>query len=97
MEWEGKGPLSWITSSTSDINCILASNAIQRTFTSLQKMEETPDSKLRFICMDAADITEVFAKKMRVSRIFELFQIRSPDRHKNRRLTSIVLRYDAAF
>ena len=27
----------------------------------LQKMEETPMPNLRFICMDAADITEVFA------------------------------------
>lgn len=28
----------------------------------LQKMEETPMPNLRFICMDAADVTEVLPK-----------------------------------
>jgi len=54
----------------------------------LQKMEETPMPNLRFICMDAADVTEVFAKD-EVSRIYLNFSDPWPkDRHAKRRLTS---------
>ena len=63
----------------------------------LQKMEETPMPNLRFICMDAADITEVFAKD-EVSRIYLNFSDPWPkDRHAKRRLTSrqFFARYDA--
>ena len=63
----------------------------------LQKMEETPMPNLRFICMDAADVTEVFAKD-EVSRIYLNFSDPWPkDRHAKRRLTSrqFFARYDA--
>ena len=54
----------------------------------LQKMEETPMPNLKFICMDAADVTEVFAKD-EVSRIYLNFSDPWPkDRHAKRRLTS---------
>ena len=54
----------------------------------LQKMEETPMPNLRFICMDAADVTEVFAKD-EVSRIYLNFSDPWPKaRHAKRRLTS---------
>lgn len=54
----------------------------------LQKMEMTPLDNLRFICMDAADITEVFANG-EVSRIYLNFSDPWPkDRHAKRRLTS---------
>ena len=62
----------------------------------LQKMEETPMPNLRFICMDAADVTEVFAKD-EVSRIYLNFSDPWPkDRHAKRRLTSKTFlgRYD---
>ena len=62
----------------------------------LQKMEETPMPNLRFICMDAADVTEVFAKD-EVSRIYLNFSDPWPkDRHAKRRLTSQTFlgRYD---
>ena len=63
----------------------------------LQKMEETPMPNLRFICMDAADVTEVFAKD-EVSRIYLNFSDQWPkERHAKRRLTSrqFLERYDA--
>ena len=63
----------------------------------LQKMKETPMPNLRFICMDAADVTEVFAKD-EVSRIYLNFSDPWPkDRHAKRRLTSrqFFARYDA--
>lgn len=54
----------------------------------LQKMELTPLDNLKFICMDAADITEVFSKE-EVSRIYLNFSDPWPkDRHAKRRLTS---------
>ena len=54
----------------------------------LQKMKETPMPNLRFICMDAADVTEVFAKD-EVSRIYLNFSDPWPkERHAKRRLTS---------
>lgn len=54
----------------------------------LQKMEKTPLPNLRFICMDAADIAEVFAPE-EVTRIYLNFSDPWPkDRHAKRRLTS---------
>ncbi len=54
----------------------------------LQKMEQFPLSNLRFICMDAADLTEVFDKN-EVSRIYLNFSDPWPkERHAKRRLTS---------
>lgn len=54
----------------------------------LQKMELTPLPNLKFICMDAADITEIFHKD-EISRIYLNFSDPWPkDRHAKRRLTS---------
>lgn len=54
----------------------------------LQKMEENPLDNLKFICMDAAEITEVFAPG-EISRIYLNFSDPWPkDRHAKRRLTS---------
>ena len=63
----------------------------------LQKMEETPMPNLRFICMDAADVTEVFAKD-EVSRIYLNFSDPWPkDRHAKRRLPVSFLRVTMPF
>lgn len=54
----------------------------------LQKMEQTPLPNLKFICMDAAEIEEVFTSE-EVSRIYLNFSDPWPkDRHAKRRLTS---------
>lgn len=54
----------------------------------LQKMEETPLPNLKFICMDAADLPEVFAPG-EVARIYLNFSDPWPkERHAKRRLTS---------
>ncbi|MCD7723989.1 MAG: tRNA (guanosine(46)-N7)-methyltransferase TrmB [Clostridiales bacterium] len=54
----------------------------------LQKMEQHPLTNLRFICMDAADVTDVFAPG-EVNRIYLNFSDPWPkDRHAKRRLTS---------
>lgn len=63
----------------------------------LQKMELNPLPSLKFICMDASDIAEVFAPE-EVSRIYLNFSDPWPkDRHAKRRLTSrqFFTRYDA--
>lgn len=63
----------------------------------LQKMEMSPLTNLKFICMDAAEITEVFSEH-EVSRIYLNFSDPWPkDRHAKRRLTSrqFFSRYDA--
>ena len=65
----------------------------------LQKMEQLPLSNLRFICMDAADLTEVFDKN-EVSRIYLNFSDPWPKaRHEKRRLTSstFLKKYDFIF
>lgn len=62
----------------------------------LQKIELTPLSNLKFICMDAADVENVFEKD-EVSRIYLNFSDPWPkDRHAKRRLTSrqFFTRYD---
>ena len=62
----------------------------------LQKMEMTPLPNLKFICMDAADIAEVFAPE-EVARIYLNFSDPWPkERHAKRRLTSrqFFARYD---
>ncbi|MGN0141085.1 MAG: tRNA (guanosine(46)-N7)-methyltransferase TrmB [Roseburia sp.] len=62
----------------------------------LQKMELTPLPNLKFICMDAADLPEVFAPE-EVARIYLNFSDPWPkDRHAKRRLTSrqFFVRYD---
>ncbi len=63
----------------------------------VQKMEEEPLPNLRFIRMDAEDITEVFAKN-EVERIYLNFSDPWPkDRHAKRRLPSreFLARYDS--
>lgn len=63
----------------------------------VQKMEEEPLPNLRFIRMDAEDITEVFAKD-EVERIYLNFSDPWPkDRHAKRRLPSreFLARYDS--
>lgn len=62
----------------------------------LQKMELNPLPNLKFICMDAADVEEVFDKE-EVARIYLNFSDPWPkDRHAKRRLTSrqFFARYD---
>lgn len=62
----------------------------------LQKMEISPLPNLKFICMDAADVEEVFAEG-EVDRIYLNFSDPWPkDRHSKRRLTSrqFFARYD---
>ncbi len=62
----------------------------------LQKMELSPLSNLKFICMDAADLENVFDQN-EVSRIYLNFSDPWPkDRHAKRRLTSrqFFTRYD---
>ena len=62
----------------------------------LQKIEQQPLTNLRFLCMDAADITDVFCPG-EVSRIYLNFSDPWPkDRHAKRRLTSrqFFARYD---
>ena len=62
----------------------------------LQKMEQNPLPNIKFICMDAADVAEVFAKD-EVDRIYLNFSDPWPkDRHAKRRLTSrqFFARYD---
>lgn len=54
----------------------------------LQKMEQQPLPNLKFICMDAGKITDVFERN-EVSRIYLNFSDPWPkDRHAKRRLTS---------
>lgn len=62
----------------------------------LQKMELSPLPNLKFVCMDAVDITEVFGEN-EVSRIYLNFSDPWPkERHAKRRLTSsrFFARYD---
>lgn len=62
----------------------------------LQKMEERPLSNIRFLCMDAAGIEEVFDEE-EVDRIYLNFSDPWPkDRHAKRRLPSrqFLERYD---
>ena len=62
----------------------------------LQKMELNPLPNLKFICMDAAEVEEVFAQE-EVDRIYLNFSDPWPkDRHAKRRLTSrqFFARYD---
>ena len=65
-------------------------------FRAIQKMELNPLPNLRFLCIDAATLPEVFAKD-EVSRIYLNFSDPWPkDRHAKRRLTSreFFARYD---
>lgn len=62
----------------------------------LQKMEEQPLPNLRFLCVDAAELPDIFASN-EISRIYLNFSDPWPkDRHAKRRLTSsaFLSRYD---
>lgn len=62
----------------------------------VQKMEENPLSNVRFLCVDAATLPEIFATE-EVDRIYLNFSDPWPkDRHARRRLTSsdFLNRYD---
>lgn len=71
-----------------DINYIGIERYSSVLLRALQKMEETPLENLKFICMDAANLCEVFDKN-EVDRIYLNFSDPWPkDRHAKRRLTS---------
>ena len=79
-----------------DINYIGIERYSSVLLRALQKMELNPLPNIKFICMDAADIAEVFAKD-EVDRIYLNFSDPWPkDRHAKRRLTStrFLERYD---
>lgn len=62
----------------------------------VQKMEENPLPNVRFLCVDAATLPEIFAEE-EVNRIYLNFSDPWPkDRHARRRLTSseFLARYD---
>ena len=71
-----------------DINYIGIERYSSVLLRALQKMELNPLPNIKFICMDAADIAEVFAKD-EVDRIYLNFSDPWPkDRHAKRRLES---------
>lgn len=71
-----------------DINYIGIERYSSVLLRALQKMELNPLPNIKFICMDATDIAEVFAKD-EVDRIYLNFSDPWPkDRHAKRRLTS---------
>lgn len=79
-----------------DINYIGIERYSSVLLRALQKMELAPLPNLRFICMDAADVAEVFGTE-EVARIYLNFSDPWPkDRHAKRRLTSrqFFARYD---
>ena len=71
-----------------DINYIGIERYSSVLLRALQKMEQNPLPNIKFICMDAADVAEVFAKD-EVDRIYLNFSDPWPKaRHARRRLTS---------
>ena len=79
-----------------DINYIGVERYSSVLLRALQKMELSPLPNLRFVCMDATEVTEVFDQG-EVARIYLNFSDPWPkDRHSKRRLTSrqFFARYD---
>lgn len=80
-----------------DINYIGIERYTSVLLRAIQKIDaENPPKNLRFVCMDAADLPEIFEKN-EVSRIYLNFSDPWPkDRHARRRLTSseFLSRYD---
>ena len=71
-----------------DINYIGIERYSSVLLRALQKMEIEPLPNIRFLCMDASIITEVFDKE-EVAKIYLIFSDPWPkDRHAKRRLTS---------
>lgn len=85
----GKGRfLMALAAAHPDINYIGIERYSSVLLRALQKMELSPLANLKFICMDAAEITEVFSEH-EVSLIYLNFSDPWPkDRHAKRRLTS---------
>lgn len=79
-----------------DINYIGIERYTSVLYRAIQKMELAPLPNLRFLCIDAATLPEIFDKE-EVSRIYLNFSDPWPkDRHAKRRLTSreFFARYD---
>ncbi len=93
----GKGQfLTELASAHPTINYIGIERYSSVLLRALQKMDLLPLPNLRFLCMDAAEITDVF-EKGEVSRIYLNFSDPWPkERHAKRRLTSrqFLQRYD---
>ncbi len=93
----GKGRfIMELAAANPDINYIGIERYSSVLLRALQKMELSPLPNLKFICMDAADIADVFAPE-EVSRIYLNFSDPWPkERHAKRRLTSrqFFARYD---
>ncbi len=93
----GKGRfIMELAAANPDINYIGIERYSSVLLRALQKMEFSPLPNLKFICMDAADIADVFAPE-EVARIYLNFSDPWPkERHAKRRLTSrqFFARYD---
>lgn len=95
----GMGKGQFITSMAmlnSNINYIGIEKYSSVLLRAIQKVEEKVIPNLRFLCIDATDITEIFAKE-EVDKIYLNFSDPWPkDRHAKRRLPSkeFLLRYD---
>ncbi len=79
-----------------DINYIGIERYTSVLLRAIQKMEECPLSNVRFLCVDAAILPEIFAAE-EIDRIYLNFSDPWPkDRHARRRLTSVefLSRYD---
>ncbi len=85
----GKGRfLMQLASQNPDINYIGIERYSSVLLRALQKMEEVPLENVRFLCIDAATLPDVFASG-EVARIYLNFSDPWPkDRHAKRRLTS---------
>ncbi len=85
----GKGQfLTQLAKQNPNINYIGIERYSSVLLRALQKMEEEPLSNIKFLCIDAATITDIFAKD-EVDKIYLNFSDPWPkDRHAKRRLTS---------
>lgn len=85
----GKGQfLTQLAKQNPNINYIGIERYSSVLLRALQKMEEEPLSNIKFLCIDAATITDIFAKN-EVDKIYLNFSDPWPkDRHAKRRLTS---------
>ncbi len=85
----GKGQfLTQLAKQNPNINYIGIERYSSVLLRALQKMEEEPLSNIKFLCIDAATITDIFAKD-EIDKIYLNFSDPWPkDRHAKRRLTS---------
>lgn len=93
----GKGKfLTELALNNPDINYIGVERYQSVLYRAVQKMDENPIDNLRFICVDAATLPEIF-EKGEIAKIYLNFSDPWPkDRHARRRLTSreFLERYD---